>query len=164
MAFLNCPICEKRIKTSNKICSTCKNIILYKYSNGKELSEISREYNVEKEIILKIIKSSYGWNSRNKNQAHVYFISDGKYIKIGVTKDLKRRLIALQNANPRTLKIIHSIFTNAPFELERKFHAHFKNKHIRGEWFNISEKRVLEYFSRQEMIDFLKNFSKKRSS
>ena len=59
-----------------------------------------------------------------------------EYIKIGwTTKEPKKRLAALQTANPRALFILGSIFTNS--EAEGMIHRTLVNGRVRGEWFDF---------------------------
>jgi len=59
-----------------------------------------------------------------------------EYIKIGwTTKEPKKRLAALQTANPRELFILGSIFTNS--EAEGMIHRTLGNGRVRGEWFDF---------------------------
>lgn len=71
---------------------------------------------------------------------YVYFISDGEYVKIGVAKDLSKRLTALQTANARKLELLFAIPTNSEktaFELEGILHNQYSHYAVSGEWFNI---------------------------
>lgn len=68
----------------------------------------------------------------------VYFISDGEYIKIGMSYNVEKRLAALQTSNPRALKLLRTILV--PNEdwaryLEQELHKHFGEKRVAGEWF-----------------------------
>ena len=72
----------------------------------------------------------------------VYFIqarnSKGP-IKIGVAKDVERRLDSLQTANYQKLKIITVILCKSEanaYEMEKKLHHRFREYRIRGEWFS----------------------------
>lgn len=68
---------------------------------------------------------------------HVYFITDGKYVKIGMSNNVKGRLDNLQSANPHKL----SIALVVPYggrELELELHAKFAEHRVRGEWFKIA--------------------------
>lgn len=75
----------------------------------------------------------------------VYFISDGRYIKIGKANFLDKRLSSLQTSNARELiPLCVCMFKNAQ-EVERyenRFHNYFSRKNIRGEWFDISESDI----------------------
>ena len=68
----------------------------------------------------------------------VYFISDGKYTKIGYTYDLPKRLSCMQTANSNNLVVLKTILTEYPVELEERLHSQFASKLVRGEWYDIS--------------------------
>lgn len=80
-------------------------------------------------------------------KVYVYFISDGEYVKIGVAKDLSKRLISLQTANARKLELLFAIPTNgekSAFELERILHNQYSHYVVNGEWFNILHHIVID--------------------
>jgi hypothetical protein len=71
----------------------------------------------------------------------VYFIKDSQsgYVKIGRTDDdISIRLTQLQVGNPSELTVCKTIECNSR-EVEKKLHEQFADKHIRGEWFNITD-------------------------
>lgn len=70
---------------------------------------------------------------------YLYFIQQGDStgpIKIGISKNPKKRLHTLQigNAVPLTLLAIHK----GTFADEQKIHQIFKEHHIQGEWFDAA--------------------------
>lgn len=70
----------------------------------------------------------------------VYFVRAGNKgaIKIGVARDVKKRLATMQTGNPFELKVIALIPCSGvqqAFDTERRIHNLFKAKRIRGEWF-----------------------------
>ena len=75
----------------------------------------------------------------------VYFIearsSKNQYhnpIKIGMTKDLKSRLVLIQNGNPFHLSCLFYIEVSTKEKarvLEKKYHNLFKKHRMMGEWF-----------------------------
>lgn len=67
----------------------------------------------------------------------VYFVSDGRYVKIGVSKDVFRRVRNMQTGNSSSLKIIYVIKTHAPYLIEYALHQILKNKCVIGEWYDI---------------------------
>jgi hypothetical protein len=74
----------------------------------------------------------------------VYFIKDSQtgYIKIGRTDDdISTRLSQLQVGNPSELTLCKIIECDSR-NMEKKLHERFADKHIRGEWFNISESEI----------------------
>jgi hypothetical protein len=74
----------------------------------------------------------------------VYFIKDSHtgYIKIGRTNgDIATRLSQLQVGNPSELTLCKTIECDSRV-MEKKLHIHFAARHIRGEWFNISDEEI----------------------
>lgn len=75
----------------------------------------------------------------------VYFISDGEYIKIGQTTNLKKRLGGLQCANARRLTVLHTIESEDVdyiANLEYNLHNIFSEYRVVGEWFNLGIRRI----------------------
>lgn len=70
----------------------------------------------------------------------IYFISDGEFTKIGVTKSIESRLRDIQCGNPRDLEV--KALVKGSFNLERKLHKYFKKSRIRGEWYKISNESI----------------------
>lgn len=64
---------------------------------------------------------------------HVYFISNGSFIKIGWAISPEKRMGELQTASPLKLTLMHSMPGNK--KLEAGLHRQFKHLHSHGEWF-----------------------------
>lgn len=77
-----------------------------------------------------------------KNASSVYFVTceNSGLIKIGHTKNLKKRLGSLQIGSASKLSLITA--TTFRPELEKFIHKHLESEHVRGEWFNPSEKTL----------------------
>lgn len=80
---------------------------------------------------------------------YVYFIRAGNRgaIKIGIARNIQRRLDALQVGNQYKLNLIASIpcVSRKHAEgMESKIHRFFRRQNIRGEWFqgNINLKKI----------------------
>lgn len=75
----------------------------------------------------------------------IYFVQAAKLgVKIGFTTNLESRMKSLQTASPHLLELIS--FIGAVDSLEEfKAHEFFKEKKIRGEWFNIDEEEIYDY-------------------
>jgi len=80
---------------------------------------------------------------------YVYFIQSGygkkPPIKVGVAKNIKRRLSSLQTANHEKLTIVASIKCSNRLEaynIESYLHDKLSNRRIRGEWFTTCMRRV----------------------
>lgn len=70
----------------------------------------------------------------------VYFISNGEFVKIGVSENVERRMYSLQSASPRKLEILATVpvkNTNCAYELEKELHSIYAKYHIYGEWYEI---------------------------
>ncbi len=78
----------------------------------------------------------------------VYFVSNGRYTKIGQTCDLKRRLVSLQTANPDDLEVWGTINCLHSEILEKTIHDNMIDYHVRGEWYDITRERVDELMSK----------------
>jgi hypothetical protein len=66
----------------------------------------------------------------------VYFIRVGDRVKIGLSRDVERRLRAHQISSPDPLSIWHLV--EGDLETERRLHRQFADARIRGEWFRIT--------------------------
>lgn len=73
--------------------------------------------------------------------SYVYIIRSGKTgaYKIGVAKNVKRRLESLQIGNPEKMYIIAKIDFKSEaksYAIEKQLHKIYSRERIRGEWFN----------------------------
>lgn len=67
----------------------------------------------------------------------IYFIlAHSRYVKIGVTTDLPKRLLDLQAANPEPLTVLATM--PGGFEHEGFLHSRFIDQRRQGEWFTLS--------------------------
>ena len=85
--------------------------------------------------------------------AFVYVMgcADAECIKIGIAKDVGRRLALLQSGNPLEIKAVYSrgFDDKRASQVERSAHRHFKSKRIRGEWFRVSPNDAEAFIARQ---------------
>lgn len=70
---------------------------------------------------------------------YVYLIKDNynNVYKIGVTKNLNKRIKSLQTGNVCELKLIYSFKTDYPYRLETMLHNSLKQYREYNEWFNL---------------------------
>lgn len=68
-------------------------------------------------------------------QTRVYFVQwkGGGPLKIGVTKDIKKRLIELQNGSAIELRLVDTVPGDR--DLEQRIHLELSRHRIRGEWY-----------------------------
>lgn len=57
--------------------------------------------------------------------------------KIGYSQEPAKRVSAIQCASPTAL-VLEAIFEGTMAD-EHRLHAHFSNRHVRGEWFSLEE-------------------------
>lgn len=70
----------------------------------------------------------------------VYFLRDGQFIKIGMSRDPLARIKTLQSGNPRPIEIVHiwDCYEDCGLEAhtaERTLHLNLKDVRQCGEWF-----------------------------
>lgn len=88
-----------------------------------------------------------------KPPCYIYFILnyDSQAVKIGIAKNVKRRLASLQTSSPSELKLLATIKTksvNDARKIEKSLHKRFDKHCIRGEWFK-ADVELLDYIKQQ---------------
>lgn len=78
-----------------------------------------------------------------KPPCYIYFILnyDSQAVKIGIAKNVKRRLASLQTSSPSELELLGTIkamSVNDAREIEKLLHERFDRDRIRGEWFKAN--------------------------
>ena len=68
-------------------------------------------------------------------KTNIYFIENGKEIKIGRSVDIERRLDELQTGNSKELKVLY-VIEDVEEWFEKHIHSVCNTFHIRGEWFS----------------------------
>ncbi|MCM1221537.1 MAG: GIY-YIG nuclease family protein [Lachnospiraceae bacterium] len=74
-------------------------------------------------------------------KAYVYILKvspDGVY-KIGVSKDVEKRVKQLQTGNPESIEIVKKFLSNYPYKIESVMHRRFQYNHVQGECYYLSE-------------------------
>lgn len=102
--------------------------------------------------------------------AFVYFItSEDKYVKIGMTYNVEKRLHSFNIGTPHKLSKHYKIKTesfNQAKKIEYYLHIKFKDFNIQGEWFEFNKeiKNFIEFFKNlnfTEKLIFLRDIEKK---
>lgn len=73
---------------------------------------------------------------------YLYLISGGGLTKIGIADDVKKRVKTLNLASPVQLEVIASFFVPNAMTVEGELHTRFKDKRVRGEWFDLSQSDI----------------------
>lgn len=94
-------------------------------------------------IKLKVIKDVQKSLFEKDKEDYLYIMKNNETYKIGYSSNFNKRLknykVHLGNVE---IIYIHKGFNC--FELESELHNTFKNKKIRGEWFELNEKDILK--------------------
>jgi hypothetical protein len=81
----------------------------------------------------------------------VYLISDGEFYKIGKAVNLSRRKKQLERQLGKTLELLHSIQSHDYTRAEAKMHLQFREKRVRGEWFNLRAEDIAQFLEISEL-------------
>lgn len=73
---------------------------------------------------------------RRSPRGFIYFIRAGERVKVGFTKDVKRRLSQLQTFFPEPLDLL--VAAPGSMLMERELHNVFAEHHITREWFSLT--------------------------
>ena len=111
----------------------------------------------------RLVESVLPQDNRNRQFVYVIENSDNGAIKIGVANDPEKRLAQLQTGSVSELCLVYQsyICSNA-FNIESQVHQHFRDKHIRGEWYAVSKDDVIAYLEQQNFVlksEFVKYLS-----
>lgn len=82
---------------------------------------------------------------------HVYLLKHDKAYKIGRSADASRRYKEIRTQMPYKTQEIHVIETDDPVGIEAYWHNRFKDKRLKGEWFELSSADVKAFKKRKFM-------------
>ena len=82
--------------------------------------------------------------SKTVEPGHIYVIGNAKLrkYKVGVTKDVQKRLGNLLVACPVPLELVDSKSVDDMYNTERMLHEALEQFHSHGEWFNLSQEQA----------------------
>lgn len=72
------------------------------------------------------------------DQAFVYFMQCGPFVKIGFAIDIRRRHKDIQGNNPMAVTLVH--YEKGGPAAEKAFHERFTDHRLNGEWFELRGK------------------------
>jgi len=100
---------------------------------------ISNKFNIK---IDQVCRFAFGYQEQThllqgvftkRSEDHLYFITNGRHIKIGRTNNPARRIVDLQVSSPDKLQYIKVFHYRGDYEF--RIHAIFKSIRLKGEWF-----------------------------
>lgn len=143
------------IMTSEEMIELSKGLLNVALSCKEEIDEHNKEQELYYEELNKRVNNEKG----KHDKAHIYLIECGGKYKIGLSRNVDRRLKEL-DYRPFEIKLVaKSSLIENPFDLERKLHKYFESSRINGEWFNLNNEQVeqvrvvLKKVSNYEMDD-----------
>lgn len=90
--------------------------------------------------------------NRIPSPGFVYVVTDGELHKIGISKDVNKRIKSLQNANGREVNLCCAYWVGDAPVIEADIHAKYREHRQKGEWFDLNESQVREI---AEMLEAL---------
>lgn len=83
----------------------------------------------------------------------VYLIQCGDYVKIGMARDVKKRLSSLQTGSPSPMYLLGHFDSRNDRQTEGLLHAKFREKRVSGEWFNLGEDDIEQIKAQFQFVD-----------
>ena len=72
----------------------------------------------------------------------IYILKSGEHYKVGITKDVKKRMRELQTGDPVRHMFVCSSFSKDASNLENRLHKAFAEYRGEGEWFTLSPEQL----------------------
>lgn len=149
--------------------SGCKNIYLRFYEGHNiPLWERHRKYEIVEKVYPDsfdgVFESAVDRASKDVKDMNsfVYFISDGRYIKIGKANDVMVRRDSLQTAHATKLEVAAVIPCDDEWiakELEKDLHRCFQQYSMLGEWFDIINNDKFQIIKNQFKAEVLEEYN-----
>lgn len=113
------------------------------YSDVADIVRPEAAKRIEQETLAASTTPSYGW---------VYLIKTGNRYKVGKTeRALEVREYELDLILPNEPRLIHAIQTDDPPGIEKYWHKRFADRHVRGEFFDLTADDVAAFRRRKKM-------------
>lgn len=103
---------------------------------NKDIHLICNDFK-KKENIVPLNAKLEKTKSKNKQKGYVYFVSNGKYCKIGRAVDIDKRIESLRSGSSQPLQLITYLESIDYINLETQLHKLFAKYKIYGEWYDI---------------------------
>jgi len=104
-----------------------------------QITSVINQYYIEKNTPKIEVKKE-----RKKELGYVYVIEANKVYKIGKTINIETRFNNFITDNPYKFNLITNIKVSDYIGVEKRLHKKFKDKLVRGEWFDLSKNDILK--------------------
>ena len=94
------------------------------------------------------------------DEGHIYLIRISDHYKIGIAKDIKKRISGIKTSSPFEIEILKYWRCKRPDIIEKIMHTRFGDHRVRGEWFRLPDE-VVKYLLMVE--DVRKEFAPDQS-
>jgi hypothetical protein len=114
------------------------------YTQAEGLLEITRRMGRETGLARSVLE---GVSASDGRSTAIYLFSIKEipnYYKIGISKEVHRRLADYNTAMPFTVVLEYSVEHPDFRSVEKALHKRFKHKRIKGEWFLLSDFEIAE--------------------
>lgn len=86
---------------------------------------------------------------------YLYFISDSENIKVGIAKDIRKRIKSLQTGNPYGLTVYRTVKIPEAYAkiIENDVHSYLSQYRLTGEWFDGKCKKLIDKLSDNDICN-----------
>lgn len=116
----------------------CEGLLKTAFDHEKDLII----YNTKREVEFEKELHDYGYTPKEKTKANVYLMECGDRYKIGVSRNIKRRIKELNKRPFETRLVKQSKPVVDAYLYESELHENYEDKKISGEWFNLTQHDV----------------------
>lgn len=131
--------CHGYVMEYEQVKEVCKGLLNYAEKHKEELEQ----HNINTELKYeKIMNGEYDSPPKEKSKAYIYLLECGGKYKIGVSKNIDRRIKELDRRPFKVNLLAKSDLINDPYIVEQKLHDWVKADRISGEWFDFSQEKL----------------------
>jgi hypothetical protein len=155
----------KESRGSYDLIKSVQNYIAYlvKYEKTRQcqIKKLKKEKLILKEKSDSISMENKILKNKINSISNIYILLDelNEVVKIGKTKNIDKRIKALQTSSPCKLKLLISLPENNQIN-EKRLHRKYQDKRIKGEWFKYDEEIKQEIINISNYIHKTNTFKK----
>lgn len=117
--------------------------IINDYANDENVVNLNKAAQIAAE--RDIIEQRKPFNSkRQPKMGYIYIFSAKNLFKIGTSKDVNKRLRAINAASGYNITLLCKYKVDDAYITERYLHNKYSSKRHHGEWFNLSESDIID--------------------